>query len=107
MATGLPCIVTNFSGVLDFFDSKVGYPLKYKLGMMPMTSPIYGDMGMVEAAFPDVTDLVENMIYVRHNYKHALQKGMLASARIKNLFTWERSAETLIGSIREGLSKGN
>jgi hypothetical protein len=104
MATGLPCIATNFSGVTDFFDSKVGYPLKYKLGMMQMTSPIYGDMGMVEAAMPDVQDLVENMVYVLKNYKSALNKGMLASAKIKQRFTWENSAEVLISSIREGLS---
>ena len=107
MATGLPSIATNFSGVTDFFDNKVGFPLKYKLGMMKMTSPIYGDMGMVEAAMPDVADLVENMIYVRENYKSALHKGMLASALIKSQFTWENSAETLICSIREGLSRGN
>jgi len=107
MATGLPSIATGFSGVLDFFDSKVGYPLKYKLGMMDMTSPIYGKMGQVEAAMPDVTDLVENMIYVRENYKSALNKGMLASHRIKSQFTWENSAETLISSIREGLSGRN
>jgi glycosyltransferase involved in cell wall biosynthesis len=106
MATGLPCIATGFSGVTDFFDSKVGYPLKYKLGMMDMTSPIFGKMGKVEAAFPDVGDLVENMIYVRQHYKHALIKGKLASARIKSKFSWENSAETLISSIREGLSMG-
>lgn len=106
MATGLPSIATGFSGVTDFFDSSVGYPLKYKLGMTKMTSPIYGDMGDVEAALPDVADLVENMIYVRKNYKSALSKGMRASSRIKSKFTWENSAETLINSIREGLSMG-
>jgi glycosyltransferase involved in cell wall biosynthesis len=107
MATGLPSIATGFSGVTDFFDSKVGYPLKYRLGMMPMTSPILGDMGEVEAAFPDVQDLVDNMIFVRRNYKSALNKGMLASARIKSDFTWENSAEALVSSIKEGLSRGN
>jgi len=107
MATGLPSIATDFSGVTDFFDKKVGYPLKYKLGLMDMTSPIFGDMGKVEAAFPDVEDLVENMIYVRQNYKHALEKGRLASARIKSRFTWEKSADSLVSSIREGLSGGN
>jgi len=105
MATGLPCIATGFSGVLDFFDKKVGYPLKYKLGLMDMTSPIYGDMGKVEAAFPDVADLVENMVFVKNNYKHALEKGRLASHRIKSRFTWENSAETLVNSIRAGLEE--
>lgn len=107
MATGLPCIATGFSGVLDFFDKKVGYPLKYTLGMMDMTSPIFGDMGKVEAALPDIKDLVDNMVYVKNNYKSALEKGRLASARIKARFTWENSAETLISSIRDGLSRGN
>jgi len=106
MATGLPCIATGFSGVLDFFDNIVGYPVKYELKMMPMTSPIHGDMGMVEAAMPDILDLVKYMFLVRKDYKRALRKGMLASARIKNKFTWENSAETLVNSIREGLSRG-
>jgi len=106
MATGLPCIATNFSGVTDFFDESVGYPIGYKLGLMDMTSPIYGDMGKVEAAFPDIKDLVEKMVYVRKNYKKALDKGRHASARIKFNYTWENSAESLVRSIREGLSGG-
>ena len=107
MATGLPCIATGFSGVLDFFDDTVGYPVGYELREMPMTSPIYGDMGMVEAAMPDVGDLVNKMVLVKTNYKKALEKGFKASSRIKHHFTWENSAESLISSIREGLSGGN
>src|SRR4030067_3807952 len=106
MATGLPCIATGFSGVLDFFDNIVGYPIKYELKMMPMTSPIHGDMGMVEAAMPDVQDLITKMILVRRDYRKALKKGLLASARIKNKFTWENSVEALVNYIREGLSRG-
>ena len=107
MATGLPCIATGFSGVTDFFDDFVGYPVKYELKEMPMTSPIYGDMGMVEAAMPNVQDLVDKMVLVRKEYKRALGKGMRASARIKSKFTWENSANSLISSIREGLTGRN
>lgn len=103
MATGLPCIATGYSGVTDFFDERVGYPIKYEMKLADITSPIYGNLGKTEVAFPDVVDLADKMLYVYQNYKKALQKGLMASVRIKSQFSWNRSAESLVTSIRRGL----
>jgi hypothetical protein len=101
MATGLPCIATNFSGVTEFFDEQVGYPINYKFDESEMLSPMYGSLGKTRVAYPDIKELAERMLWVRFNYKEALSKGRSASLRIKTKFTWERSAERLVSVIRE------
>jgi len=101
MATGLPCIATGWSGETEFFDEKVGYPLKYKLAPSPVKSWIHGDLGLTEVAFPDVEDIAKKMVDVKDNYKMALKKGVSASIRIRTQFTWEKSAEKLITPMRD------
>ncbi len=101
MATGLPCIATNFSGVTEFFDDKVGFPVKYSFDMSEMLSPMYGSLGKTRVAYPDIKEIAEKMIWVRLNYKKALKIGKLASIRTKIKFTWEKSAETLVRVIQE------
>jgi hypothetical protein len=105
MATGLPCVATNFSGVTEFFDDKVGFPVGYDFEKTEVRSPIYGSLGETRAAKPKVKELAEVMIWIRLNYKEALKKGKLASLRIKTKFTWERSAERLIQVMREQLEE--
>lgn len=103
MATGLPCIATGFSGVTEFFDERVGFPVSYELQKSEVLSPSYGSLGKTTVAAPDIREIAEKMIWVRLNYKEALKKGKLASIRIKNHFTWERSAERLVQTMRERL----
>jgi len=102
MATGLPCIATNFSGHLDFFDEKVGYPIKYNFEESEILSPKYGSLGKTRVSFPDVNEFAEQMVYVRLNYKQALLKGKAASIRIHSKFTWKNTAKALIGAIKMG-----
>ena len=96
MRTGLPCIATACTGVLDFFDSKVGYPIGYKMGKANVT--FIGDnvVEETEVAFPNVEELIEQMIYVYLNYIEAVKKGKIAHQRIMSKFTWQRSAMKLI-----------
>lgn len=107
MATGLPCIATNFSGVTEFFDDKVGFPVGFEFQETGVRSPIYGDLGTTRAAVPNITEIADKMIWVRMNYKEALKKGKLASIRIKTKFTWERSAERLVNGVNNILHRGN
>jgi glycosyltransferase involved in cell wall biosynthesis len=100
MATGLPCIATNFSGVTEFFDDTVGYPVNYKFDESEMLSPMYGSLGKTRVAYPDIKEIAEQMLWVRFNYKKALKKGRIGSRRIKIDFTWERSAEKLVSIMR-------
>lgn len=99
MRTGLPCIATEYSGVNDFFDAHVGYPIPYKMGKGKVT--FIGDRHEeeTEIAFPDVTELVKAMTDVVRNYQGALEIGKAASKRISHQFTWERAAETLVNHI--------
>ena len=101
MATGLPCIATDYSGVKDFFDDMVGYPVKYKIGKGEVT--FVGDAKQekheTEIAFPLVEDLIVQMINVVKDYKSALKKGKLASIRMRS-FNWNRSAKILVDLVR-------
>lgn len=98
MATGLPCIATNYSGVTDFFDDTVGYPLNYKLGDIKATY-VDGTTDITQAAFPDVNQLAAYMIFVYKNYNKAKEKGKRASDFIHREFQWERSAQSLVDII--------
>jgi glycosyltransferase involved in cell wall biosynthesis len=98
MATGLPCIATDYSGVVDFFDDTVGYPIKYKMGEIKATYAD-GTVDTTQAAFPDINDLAEKMVWVSRNYNKAREKGKKASDWIHKNFTWERSAKTLVDII--------
>jgi len=99
MATGLPCISTYYSGVTDFFDSAVGYPVKYRLGkgIVEFVGDKYKEE--TEIAFPDVEEFALRMIEVLKDYNKALKIGARASIRIKQKFTWENSAKTLVSLI--------
>jgi len=101
MATGLPCISTYYSGVTDFFDEDVGFPVGYIMGEANMKSPVLGDLGRTKCAVPDVVQIAQQMIFVRENYKRALLKGKKASIRIQSKFTWENSAENLVNIISQ------
>ena len=102
MATGLPCIATDYSGVKDFFDDIVGYPVKYKMGKGEVT--FVGDAKQekheTEIAFPLVEDLIVQMINVVKDYKSALKKGKLASIRMRS-FNWNNSAKILVDLVKE------
>ncbi len=99
MATGLPCIATYYSGLTDFFDDKVGYPIGYDLKKQGVENSKGERIGETIAAFPHIDELVHQMSYVVANYKKALQKGQAASRRIKTRFTWEQAAQTLVEAI--------
>lgn len=98
MATGLPCIATDYSGVTDFFDDTVGFPIPYNMGDIKATY-MDGTTDITQAAFPNVDILAATMIYIVKNYNKAKEKGKKASEWIHRNFTWERSARTLVDII--------
>lgn len=88
MATGCPSIATNVTGVQDYYDDTVGYPIKYSVKEQDLQNYELKAEGYI----PDTQDFVEKMVYVITNYGEALKKGKKASERILNKFTWEKSA---------------
>jgi glycosyltransferase involved in cell wall biosynthesis len=100
MRTGLPCISTYYSGLTDFFNEKVGYIIKHKMGrgvVKFIGDELEEETGM---AFPVVEDLAQKMMDVVSNYSKALKLGGVAHQRIKK-YTWWRSATTLLKALQE------
>jgi glycosyltransferase involved in cell wall biosynthesis len=104
MATGLPCVSTYYSGLLDFFNLHVGYPIGYNMGAGKVT--FVGEVNEAERvhdteiAFPDVKDMLQWMIYIPLHYQEAAEKGELASKQIRKNFTWGHSARRLVEIIQ-------
>lgn len=92
MATGVPCIATQYSGTADFFDSYVGYPIRYDLRQF-----YHGQYDLhTHSAAPQVEHLAELMVQVYNNYTEAKVKGKLAARRIRHKFTWQKAAQRLV-----------
>jgi len=107
MRTGLPCISTYYSGVTDFFDETVGYPVDYKLEKKNIFAPgdLENPIGHTYAAAPDWVQFTKRMLEVYENYNKALRKGKKAYQRIAGQFTWPRAARTLV-DIMTGVRYG-
>lgn len=89
MATGLPCILTNWSSLTDVALPEISYPLSYTLSqrVMPEEPGMWADV-----------DVRELMYYMRYVYEHrdeAMEKGKRASEFMNKNYTWEQSAEKL------------
>lgn len=101
MRTGLPCIATEFSGVTDYFDSKVGYPVGYEIGEVDIIDQTGKKVDTVLGSFPKLEEIIERMIEVVGDYKTAIKKGERASKRIRSKFTWPLAAQRLVNIIQE------
>lgn len=103
MRTGIPAIATYYSGVTDFFNNDVGYPIGYRMIEGKQQFFRDGKEGTeykTMLAQPCVDELAFWMHYIRYNYNEALEKGKKASELISNRFTWERAVKELINAVR-------
>lgn len=103
LATGCPSIATPVTGVADFFDEDIGYPVKHDIREVPLK--IY-NLNTREFV-PDTKDFIQKMIFVLEHYKEALKKGKKASKKIRNKFTWKKSALRLEELIRRFITCDN
>lgn len=90
MATGLPCILTNWSSLTDVAHPDISYPLSYTLVQRQQ-------MAEEPGLWADV-DIKELMYWMRYVYEHqdeAMEKGRKASEYINKNFTWELAAKRL------------
>lgn len=86
MSTGLPTVVTNYSGVKDFTDPDTAYLIDYDL------VDTEGSHGLAETAFARIVDLARAMRDVMTRYTEALRVGKRASKRMQQ-FSWSRSTK--------------
>lgn len=88
MATGCPSIASYSTGVKDFFDSEVGFPVECDIVLSEMRN--YKINARVYV--PDTRDFFNKALFVFQNYNTALKRAKKASYRMKTNFTWEKSA---------------
>lgn len=89
MAVGRPIACAQFSGVTEFFDASVGYPIEFDL---KPCDGFYNGMGLW--GVPRKESIIEVMRRIHGNHKEAEQLGIKAAERAK-LFTWRSAAEKL------------
>ncbi len=99
MATGAPCISVAKTGCADFFDDTVGYDLKTDVIGQDISRDY--DLDSARAYVPRVMDLLDKMQSVMIDYKKAAAKGVLASHRIRERFTWKIAGKRLRQVIDE------
>lgn len=94
MACGVPVAVTNWSGVLDFWDESCGWPIEYTLE--PSTAKVYQQNGGGCWAVPQLGDIVMAMELCSREPQ--IERRVNAAARARE-FPWIRSAKALRGLL--------
>eukprot|EP00955_Chlamydomonas_euryale_P032268 338390-Chlamydomonas_euryale.AAC.1 len=85
MAMGIPAIVTNWSGVADFVDESVGYPVRYSLGDVPDDQPWW--FRGTRWADVDVDHLRERMRHVYEHPEEAAERGRAARRLMDEVYS--------------------
>ena len=96
MATGLPTIVTNWSGLTEIAD------YGYKLEPVAIDHPdVRGEEQPGFMARIDVRDLMREMRYCFSHQDSAINKGKMASEFIHKEYSWDACATDLLQKVRE------
>lgn len=96
MATGLPVILTKWSGLDEIAKPEIAYPLKPKSFEK---RPNFIEQDGVWAKI----DIQELMYQMRHVYEHrqeAVKKGIKAASHIKAIYDWSRCTSRLISFLK-------
>jgi len=103
LATGLPCIYTNWSGPTDYMNSDIGYPVDYELVEVSTAEEIgYNKMEhWSRAAYADINSILRQMATIYFNYDIALEKGRRGAEMVRKKLTWDISAKNLIKTIKD------
>ena len=91
MATGLPTIVTNWSGLEDIALPDVSYPVA---PAQQKKRPVFIEQDG-NWAIPDISEIMYLMRQVYENQDEAREKGKRASQFISSNFSWEKCAQEL------------
>ena len=99
MACGLPVIATNWSAHTDFMDETVAYPLDVaKLIPAEAKCPYYKGFAWAQ---PDEDHLIQQMRHVYNNREEAAAKGVLASQRALESWSWDNAARKIKSRLRQ------
>jgi len=98
MATGLPTILTNWSGLSEVCNLDFNYPLT------PIAIDYPDDRGIEQPGFQARLDVQEIMYYMRYVYEHrdeAKEKGQKASSYIHKEWNWDVCGVDLLEKVKE------
>lgn len=91
MATGLPVILTNWSGLEDIALPEISYPLQpVSFEKRPHFIEQDGNWALI-----DIQELMYQMRYVYEHQKEAKEKGKKAAQWIREHQSWEKAAERM------------
>lgn len=99
MSTGLPTILTDYSGLSPCCNPKINFPLKphhYERGVNPMTIEQPGNWAMI--------DIQELMYYMRWCFEHledAADMGRAAAEWVREHESWEVATKDMIKNLKE------
>lgn len=96
LATGLPVVTIDYSGMRDFLDEKHGAAF---CGYSEVELDVDRDedgFGKAFAMRPDVWDLRAKMNDVMRNYPAYLKRAKRGARRAAEQFTWDHAAESLV-----------
>lgn len=98
MATGLPVIMTNWSGLADICDKKYNFPIN------PVAIDVPDTRGAEQPGFQariEVEELMYWMRYVYENKKESKEKGKLSSEWMNKEWNWDVCAESTIKLLQK------
>jgi glycosyltransferase involved in cell wall biosynthesis len=98
MATGLPVIVTNWSGMTEVADPEISYPLT------PVALDFPDIRGIEQPGFQARIDVSELMYWMRHVYEHQSEgiiKGKKASEFIHKNYNWDACAQDMWSKLQK------
>lgn len=101
MATGLPVIVTGWSGPLEYMTPEVGWLIDHTMSPAKDFSNVIYKEDCGEWAEPSKEHLIELMRYAYNNRKEVKEKGKKAAEHMKENWTWEKK----IAMFHDALSK--
>jgi glycosyltransferase involved in cell wall biosynthesis len=99
MATGIPCIWTHWSAMVDYADETIGYPIKefqfIKIGRTDDDGRPLNNL-VSQGALVDPVSIILRLEAIYHDYETALALGLAASERMHSRYTWRQAAEHFI-----------
>ena len=102
MATGLPTILSNNTGMADFCNPKYNYPINKMTAQPAKRFPkAWGNVG--NWFDPDPKEIQAIMKHVYENQDEAREKGKAAAKWVKNNWTYDNSAKKLIDTLQNTL----
>lgn len=103
MATGIPAIVTDWSGPVEYMTDEVGWKLKYTMAPAKEFTNIVYKEECGDWAEPSIDHLVELMRYAYEHRDEVKAKGKAAAEHVKNNWLWEHKIPMFHEAIKKYL----